>query len=231
MNKRQTATLNMWHAVQVALRQFTETVKSNPGFLQRVQKFKSIHEQLHNHAQAQLYTSRGVTMNKDEVRTQAEKLGFVIAANIRSWALANGNHEIAENMYFQKSTLKRMKDAVVLETFELIAGKATTLAGNIAELGTSAEKLDEYRDIVDNYGRMLGYSRNSINNKSNATQNLAAIVRQGRTLLKDMDKVIYNLEEKDPDFLRVYFKARELVSTGGKDHPDGPEQPPSEPSA
>jgi len=215
MTRRQKNILNMWHALQNLLKEFAQNVALHASIGQQVDRFYQLHAELEQYGRAQTNGSVGVTQDKQALREQGEKEGFVVAANLRSWAKGQENSELTQNMSFSKRDLRRMSDVQLLQVLALVQEHAEANAAGIAPFGTTTQKLKEFVDTVQRYHANVGSPRRAINKKTVATLRIAELVSEGQELLTEIDGLMYNYEDEQPDFLKQYFKARVIIDRGG----------------
>ena len=224
MKRKEVNVLNMWHATNLTLNQHWSVIETNAEIRNRSKEFMDLHQELEQYGKTQSNTSVGVTEDKNTLRKLAEKLAFVVAANLRAWARANNNKELMENMTYSKTDLLKMDDAQLLKVVANINDLAIQHHKEIISFGTTEEKLKEFGSTVNQLRLNVGKPRTAINVKTVATTRIAEIIREGQELLDEMDDLIYNFEDEYPDFLTQYKKARVIIDRGGKGSDEAEEE-------
>ena len=226
MNAKQEDKLTMWTATHAVLSKNEDLTKTVKAFYDAFQHFRNIRLELQPDAEIQSSATTGVTIDKAALRDKAVKQAEQMASNIKAYAKKTKNNELKKQFTFSHTSFDRLRD----NTFPVIIGnilsKAKKLEGALADYGVTVAKVAKLQETLDSYNGINPAPRLATGDRKQATVNIAAKIKEGEEELEQMDDLIGNFQEENPNFVASYRNARVVISLGHGRKPKDPPPPP-----
>jgi len=156
----------------------------------------------------------------------------VIGATL-SYAKKNADPELAAKVDYSATEVIAGKASEVVTRCRTIYDAANGVADDLVKYGITAAKLTMLNKKIDAFDKVKVAPRQSQVEKSAATQLLTQLVGEAvRILRDDLDGLMVQFQDANPNFYAEYFAARVIVDATGSHAENAPPAPaPATPAA
>lgn len=214
MTNRQTNKLSMAKTVQLIITTFT-SILSSVAFIKVITDLENTVANIDGYAQAQSKQTTGTATDKDQVEDTAIAAAMAIIGPARSYALAENNNGLYEALHYTANSLKKTRDAVLINTLTLIRDTIQPLLPQLADYEVTAAHVGALTTAIAAYKPLVAAPRAAISVKAAATNSLVTEFDTLDTVLTRFDGLVDAKKATNPDFYSAYYTARVIVDTGG----------------
>jgi hypothetical protein len=212
MTSKQTAKLNMYHAVDNCLTTNAAQVATVAALGTMQTTLQGYISSIETQAEIQETASVGTAADKNVIQDILCKAASVMAGQVHAWASSTNNTLLAEQMNISYSDLLRVKDGLLPEHCQTIHDTAQTNLVALAPFGVTAPKITALQLYIDTYHTKSNAPRDAEVLISAATEQVATLIKNADTLLKNqIDKLVNDFAEAQPVFYNQYYAARVIV--------------------
>lgn len=159
----------------------------------------------------------GVTVDKEQLRSETSEKALVIVGALKAVALTNNNVGLMETVDLTISDFKYANALGFKHLIDRILAKANEHLTAIATFGIDQAMVVELQDLRDNCELLFGAPRQAIIDRKSFTETIRNQVKSLDRLLKlGLDTLMLAFRESAPDFYFHYKAARIIVDTKGK---------------
>ena len=226
MNQNQFDKLKMFRVVLAVCLKYLKLVESVPAFLRAYQALTKLVIAVEKDHTVQGANTKGVTVNKEQMRDAVIDSAMYIAGAVHSHASDIENSELMAKVHVNISDFKNCGFEECIKKCDIIAKEASVVMDQLADHGVVQKDLDGFMTLVNDFKIMITKPREVIVEKSSVTIDIADLFSTGDKILKEkMDKLINKYKPSDPSFYQEYWNAR--IIEGGGHHPgkNGNENP------
>ncbi len=214
MNKKQVAKLNMGMAVKKLCSENQTVVEAVPAFADAVLQFALLMDDFVSYATAAKMKIQGVTQEKRLEKIELAKQTACIAGILYAYADKNSNLVLKEEVKVSKTELKRLPDNELPMVCDNIVKLAKDNVAEAGSFGLTQAKISLLEAKIAHFAALVPDPRMAISKRKTSNKSIEATIRQINNLLHgQMDKLVINLEEVHPDFVRTYFNDRMIINT------------------
>jgi hypothetical protein len=161
-------------------------------------------------------SSSGVTLDTNLIRFAMTAIAFKLASALRAYASSTHNNTLKQKVKYTKSDFLRMKKEDVDDICQTIHDLADANILAAASFGYAASDVTDAQTAIDLYRASNQNPREAIITKKDANENVELLVKEIKDDLfkEQMDPMVNTLEETEPEFVRKYFFAREIIDLG-----------------
>jgi hypothetical protein len=161
--------------------------------------------------------STPITKNKEKIKNQLGQKVEPISGIITSYATENKDDELLEKSKFVVSDLSHIRETNVEATIKPILTSARELLPVLADSGLSEEMVAEAEALLDAYVALIGKPRSVRNQQNTTKQTLSELIDKTVELFTNqLDKLMLQFKEKDPELYEGYLRSRIIVVTATK---------------
>jgi len=215
MNSKFENKLSMYLTVKKLLNINNALWAAIAGFASVVTTFFSKITLIKNTENKQARSSKGITQDKKNKKTELIDMMLMVQGGIQSFANDTNDEDLYESVNFTESDLRKLGDSVLVDRAELVLETANNHAADILPKGITAVILGDFQTLITEYDELVPGPRSIIANKKTATQLLTLLFAQEDELLKkNLDKLMLQFKNTQPEFYIDYLNSREVIDLG-----------------
>ncbi len=229
MNATQENQVGMFYSVQATAVKHSEAWQGLPAFSQSYDQFSDLVSIIAQTARDQLTGITGATVDKHRARRALTEVAFPIGTAFQSWALAQGNDQLATQAYHPRTDYLYQRDTAAETYASKLLEVATPHIADLGDYGISQADLDELEEAITGYHDLLVAPRTAITDRKAATLLMAQAFAEARAILRfRLDKLVPLIAQDYSEFAVDWWNARQIVdSAGGGDGGSTPTLPPA----
>ncbi len=217
MTAKQENKLTMYLAVKTVCDRNTTTWQTLPAFADAYTEFGTNVANIQALVQNQSVDSTGLTADKDQLRKTMATAAVTIALAVNAYARKTKNHDLAAKTNVSVSTYLEGRDTLAAPNALNIHASATAVLANLGPYGVTAAKLTDLKAKIDAYAASISKPRDAVSSGSTATRQLSAAFKAADAVLNEqMDALLPQFAESNPQFTQDYQNARIIVDTGAR---------------
>lgn len=215
MTDNQENKLTMYEAVDTVLDKNSTIWSSLTTVTDTSIKLKAIIVEIRNLRQVQELDSKGITVNKADVREQLTGATLKLIRAIAAYASLNNNHKLLGEVNYTPSTLNKSRDNIFYDIAVLIQSKAKQYELELADFLIKPEDITGQQSLINRYILAVPEKRAAVVVSKTSTADLKLKIREMDILLKEnLDRLILLFETDNADFVQQYFSARIIIDLG-----------------
>lgn len=213
MDKVQESKYNMYKAVSSFLNNTNPILISKmPQMDEAVLNLQNNITEIQQILEKQIQNYSGIKVSKDVTKTEIVNAIFVLAGQVRSFAVNTNNIVLLDEVYYTITKLRAMTDANLIINASIIIEKAHQNLTNLTEYGVTPTSLSEIVALLDQFSLKLAQPRNAIASKTEKTQLIKhAFAKTDLLLNQKMDALVIILKFSDPQFYNIYHNNRQIT--------------------
>jgi hypothetical protein len=215
MHNRQTRTLNMIRLVVARLRTSDRAnrIASLPA---RLARLSALVDEINALGEAQTRPTQSVTLGRDAALTAMQDAALDIASAVALYAT---DEKLPELLHLVDVTPSDFHNTRFLQRPWLANRIVETAESVLPHLAphVTAETLKQARALIAAADNAVVEPRHAIEAKSSATRRLAAVFREAKEALTQIDRLVFPLRRIDPDFYADYQAARRVIGLPSSD--------------
>lgn len=212
MTGRQESKLNMYHAVINHADDNAAIIATVPAFDTSYTSFKAIVSSLDATVQLEAQVLTGIATDKQSLRNTLCQQAADIAAVVYAYAITIGNNELAEEVNFSVSDLKRKRDDELAPTCQNIHDAANDNLAALATFGITAGMLTTFNTLITNYTSKVPATRNAIALRKTYAAAIKTLFKDADNILKKvLDKLAVQFKAANLEFHNTYFNNRIII--------------------
>ncbi len=158
----------------------------------------------------------GASQMKERLRQELATAAFEVIGALRSYATKNHDPELLAKINYSASDVPAGKPSDVVARCRSIWTAGTDVAVNLGKYGITPAKLTSLKKRIDAFDAAKVAPRQNRVKKSAAVQLLRNLVRDSVSILRDqLDGLMIQFKEANPNFYEEYFAARVVVDNRG----------------
>jgi hypothetical protein len=143
------------------------------------------------------------------------------AVSLRSARRRAGDGALQVRASFSKSKLRDLRDAELDDraqaVHDIAADLVTKDAAAMSDYGLTATRLTDLQSAITAYSAMVGSPRAAIAGKAAITDAIEGEFSRADNILgQQFDKLVVQFEAANPQFVKAYRSARNIVATGSR---------------
>ncbi len=214
MTSEQVIRLSMFMAVRdflTANATITATLPNYAGDFTAVQNgitsIQTIREQ-------QEFDKTGIAANKNQLKTTLISQAMDVSRKVVAYALYVNNTVLLNEVKYSETDLKKSADTILKDKSQVIYDRANTNLAALATYGITAAILTSLQTAITNYNAAIPKPRLGINDKKQATAQLAVLLDTVDSNLLKIDSLAEIVRLTQVNFYNGYKNARRIVETG-----------------
>lgn len=212
MNARQKAKTDMCRVVESICDENSVIISELVGFQTAFNKFKNLLAQVFETEQFRIVPLNGIAAEKAADRTKLAKQIANLAGFIHAYASATTNDTLRAEVNFSYSKFIQMRQDQLVSVSQNIHNLAVANLAALGNYGVTDAKLEALQKAIDDFREAIPKPRAAKGQKTTMTVNLNEILEQiDDILVNQMDALVPNFEEANPDFVRRYREARKII--------------------
>lgn len=213
MDKVQDSKYNMYKAVSSFLNNTNPILISKmPQMDEAILNLQNNITEIQQISEKQIQNNNGIKASKDITKTEIVNAIFVLAGQVRSFAVNTNNIVLLDEVYYTISALRAMTDANLIINASIIIKKAHQNSTNLADYGVTPTSLSEIEALLDQFSQKLAQPRNAIASKTEKTQLIKKAFGKTDLLLNQkMDALVIILKFSEPQFYNIYHNNRQIT--------------------
>lgn len=216
MKRIQERKYSMYNAVNNFLKDTdTAIINKMPLMSDAMEKLQNNIEKIQDISENQMYNRKGIKVSKEVTKEDIVNTIFVLAGQVRSFAVNTNNVILRDEVTYTFSELKAMADGILQVNAGIIFQKATDFLTDLTDYGVTTASLAEIESTLAEFAEKLAQPRNAISNKAEETQLLKAAFAETDLLLEDtMDTLVIIVKLTDNQFFNIYKNNRKIIGPG-----------------
>lgn len=232
MTTKQENKLSMYLAVRTVCDRNNSIWQTLPAFVDASADFGTRIINIQTLAQKQAVDSTGLTLDKDQLRKAMALAAVELAKATNAYAKKIGNHDLDAKTMVSVSTYMQGRDTLAAPNALNLHAAVTANLAALAPFGVTAAKLTALKAKIDAYAASIAKPRDAVGSGSSATQQMGDEFDAADAALNDqMDALVSQFADSNPQFVADYNNARIVVDSGGGGAKPTPPAPPTPPPA
>lgn len=212
MNAQQKAKLTMSRTIEQILNDNTSIIAAVPALVSLVVVFKGVIASILTATQLADVNLTGIAADKGNAKNYLALIASDFADIIGSFASANKNATLKQEVKYSLSKLWRMRDEALAPVCRIIHDRAAENLDALRDYGITPQKLAAFDTAINDYAAKSPKTRTAIANRQAHNANLRELFKQADDILKNqMDGLMKNFRTTHPDFYNAYLAAREVI--------------------
>lgn len=216
MNTRQTNKLASYTAVERLLAS-TPEIAEVPGLPDKWAMLRDHVAEINRLACTQTQPIRASMAHRDQVLEELCDEALELAGLITSLARDLDKPHLAESVEVGRRAFRRVRPSHRLWFAQRVLDTARSTLSQLGPYGITAETLMAFEAQLAAAAKGLTLTRSTSNAKRTATEELTRFFRKTDRLLSDqIDRLVFRLRKRHPEFLHHYTTARRIVHLRGR---------------
>jgi len=212
MNANQETKLNSFHTTEELCNNNAALIAANAAFQTAFNVFKDKIAAITETEQQKDADLTGIAADKKAAKQKLCRTATDIAGIIYAYASANADNTLKQEMNFTYSDLFRTKDDQLAPRCQNIHDKGVENLAAMTGYGITPAKLAALQTDIDAYAATTPKPRTARAHRATLNANLAVLFKEADTILTDqLDLLVANFKDTNPDFVSDYEKTRALV--------------------
>jgi len=158
---------------------------------------------------------KGITVDKNAKKAELLTVTMPLVGGLKSWAKKSKNNQLFEEVNYNRSKLRKMRETDLIGVCEFIHAKATTHLPNLGTYGVDQAKLDNQQAIREQFEPLVEKYNLARAARKQDTAYIPQRVRDGMTFMREqMDPAMEYFSEEDPELYGEYLNVRKIVDYG-----------------
>ena len=233
MNATQEAKLSMYRTVELFCDTNNAVASTIPALATAISEFKTKVADIISTEQLAAANLTGIAADKTNLKMNLTQIAADIAAAVFAMASSNNNQTLKKEVDYSVSDLRRIRGEELAPRCRIIHARANANEAALAEYGINKSRIAALNAAIDAYSAQTTKPRNAVTERSTLKSNLSTTFRATDKILKEiMDKLVLNLRDSNPDFVKTYKSARIIIDPKtfaklpeGTENPDAPTPP------
>jgi hypothetical protein len=232
MTNKQHNRYRMYKTVTDWLAEHRDMVQTMPALVIDVDRLHALIVSLEENVAVQETVAVGKTSQKTEKRQSLILALRPVRAALNAYAQHTGDAELREITGFSESSLRNLRQKLILDKAQHIYDRATSLTARLADFAISASELEALRNAIAAFDVSANQKEMGILKRHTARVTIESIMAEIDSVLSDrVDVMIKVLCDKYPAFNAGYLAARVVHNLGTRHEPPAPPPAPPTPPA
>lgn len=216
MKRSQERKYSMYNAVNNFLKDTDTTIIDKmPQMAEAMEDLQKQIEKIQEISENQMFNRKGIKVSKEVTKEDIVNTIYVLAGQVRSFAVNNNNVILRDEVTYTFSELKAMADGILQVNAGIIFEKATENLASLADYGVTVASLAAIEVTLADFAQKLAQPRNAISNKAEETQLLKVAFAETDMLLEEtMDTLVIIVKLTDNQFFNIYKNNRKIIGPG-----------------
>jgi hypothetical protein len=215
MNANQESQAQMLLMVAAYLNHNKDVLAKFSRHVAAVDALNAANKRISDATQVQENAAAGKVQEKGKRKAALRRSVNRVRAAVFGVAVQMDDVILKEKMNFSDSDIRRMGDAKILRSAQMVLDEAKLHAGDIKDAGITAEVLADLQEKIGEYDNALKAKRTGTVQQTESTDDLAVLLPQTMLFVKNtLDGFMENYRESDPAFYTEYMKLRETQYPG-----------------
>lgn len=203
------------------------SVANVPGLPVKLAAFSNRIAEIHELALIQGQPLTVSRAKREALFASMNQLAMKVAAAVMNVARDRKSEELAAAVQFKRSTLRYARPPERLWLARRVLTAAQSVAEGLATYGVTPETLAEFQARIDAASDGVHMARTTVTARRAATERLRVMLRETDAMLREeLDPLVEQLAEQQPQFHADYRAAREVVDVPGSRPPaESPKKP------
>lgn len=212
MNSRQEAKLTMYRAVEQHCDNHESIIETIVALKNAFTKFKATIAEIIEITQLTDVTTSGFTVDKTKQKESLAQKTADLAGLIFAFATNSGNEPLKEETNIKLSKLVGTRDDQLAPRCQKIHDKGRENLTALKHYGVEEIQLTELQTEINNYLLSTPKPRLALSERKIQNANLRRLIDEADRLLKDqMDRLVVNFRNSNPNFLAGYESNRIII--------------------
>ena len=202
--------------------------KASPPAVRQVTAIRALDADLGAAQRGSTTETTGITEDTETAVQQATDQAITLSQAVRSYALEQKNNTLYNQFKISERFLNRFSNVELVEYLRDMLQRMQTIGAALAEFDVTGEDLTAFEAAIAQADKRKTDTRTAINDRKSHNQTILQKMTGLRQHFSILDNLIASWKKKQPDFVRDYFNARQVIDTGGRgggknDKPGGDE--------
>jgi len=214
MTNRQENKLSMFMVVRDYLNKNTAATATLPNFNGFFTQLADGIVNIHNIREQQELDKKGLAIGKQKVKSALITLALDISRKTLAYAEFVNDSQLFNEVNYSEHDLTRCADTILYDRARIIRDLADAHAAALLPYGVTAVNLVDLQTLLDAYNSAIPKPRIGVADKKQATDQLAAWIKQVDDALSHIDVLTEVVRLSQPLFYSGYQTARMIVDNG-----------------
>jgi hypothetical protein len=211
MNQKQINHVSMYDSVVTNLNQNATIYSSNVPFSTVVTNFKNAVTGLSSLQTGQINHSTGITVTKEQAKTNLIKLTIDHATAGRAYAAVAGNAALKQNLKVTASDLNKLQDAQLAPACQDIYNQVSPIISSLSGYGVTAATLLSFQGAIGTFMPLVGQPKNARSTAKAFTTAIAQQIKTIQTILEEqLDLLMRQYKITNQTFHDAYMLDRKI---------------------
>lgn len=215
MHKKQENKLSSYHLTDDKLNLHNGIWAGIPAFSATKGVFSNKIVSIHSVNAIQQGIITGIATDKKDLKVTMIDATAAVAGNVKALASQTNNNELFDAVNYSHSDLMKVRDENIADICQTIHNHANTHLVALAPFGITAPVLTALQLAITAYVVKVQAPGGAKIAKKTATANLRILFKDTDKLLdKELDPMMLQFKNTEPDFFKDYTSAREIIDLG-----------------
>lgn len=182
--------------------------------LTAVTTLKGIIASIFTVAQIQEQSSKGITIDKGNLRTFIIDKMMLVIGGLKALAKDTNNEQLFKNVNVGEGKLKTLSESRFITKVQFIIDLAVANIADLPDYNVTDADVTSVTTDAAAYVAIMPKTRENITLVKNATEQLNALVKKGITVLELIDSFMLTFKKSNADFYAQYKDARKVIDSG-----------------
>lgn len=177
--------------------------------------FKQKVNEIDSLIQQKLIIITGLSVDKKNLKKQLADLAERVAGAVHAYADSISDNTLMNEVHYTTAKLVHMRDTAMIDVCRNIYDIANANAANISGFGVDAVMLQTFNTSIGLFENKSPQPTEAREHTAMLTKVIGEKEKEIRAFLKNrFDKAINMLKASDPNFVKEYFNARQVIDLG-----------------
>lgn len=212
MNARQENILSMYQGLVQYVNVRPEAAAVVPFFMETFGQFITAYEGIRHYRTIQEADLSGSSLDKSTLRKQLESATLGLSAQLMALAGVKKNYSLSKRASYTSAELAKVADTVLKDIAELMFRLAQEFLQELSIYEVSPVQLAAFKELIAQYGASLSKTRQSMSDKTNASEQIEQLFDVAKEKMDLMDKLVENAKGKHVDFYKGYVRVTHMTN-------------------
>ena len=215
MTKTEMNRLTMFRAARAVMNTFVDFIQTIPALKTGNDKFSTALGNLESIYSDHQTIAKGTVAEKHHLKSHLAQETDTMCGSLFVYGKKTGDSQLTEITDVTESELGGMRDNILLEKAKTISKTLISLQANLLDYSISEQAVTAFQNLVAEYDKSLNKKDSKGTASVAAREKLTqAFLDVDKVLKEDIDKIIKQARNPNPDFYNQYQQARVIKYYG-----------------